>query len=211
MNICILTASPRPRGNTAALLAPVMEELERLGHTCTRFSLYDKHIEPCLACRSCQKDWSVFGCVHEDDMQEIFDAVLKCDLLLLATPVYSWYCTPPMKAALDRLVYGMNKYYGETWGPSLWEGKPVALVTTCGYPPEKAADLLEEGIRRYCKHSRLRYIGKLAARQRRYGEEFMNEELRQEAVDFAGKLDEVLKGAASAETGDKEGQYEEKN
>lgn len=38
----------------------------------------------------------------------------------LATPIYSWYCTPPMKALLDRLVYGMNKYYGDEKGPSLW-------------------------------------------------------------------------------------------
>ena len=36
-------------------------------------------------------------------------AVLACDLLVLATPIYSWFCTPPMKTALDRLVYGMNK------------------------------------------------------------------------------------------------------
>ena len=69
-------------------------------------------------------------------MQEIFDSVLACDLLVLATPIYSWYCTPPMKAVLDRLVYGMNKYYGREKGPSLWEGKPVALIATCGYPEE---------------------------------------------------------------------------
>jgi len=30
-----------------------------------------------------------------------------------------------MKAVLDRLVYGMNKYYGREKGPSLWEGKPA--------------------------------------------------------------------------------------
>ena len=135
MNICILMGSPRPKGNTAALLAPVKDELKKMGHTWTEFALYEKHIEPCIACRHCQKDWSKFGCVYQDDMQEIFNAVLDCDLLLLATPIYSLYCTPPLKAALDRLVYGMNKYYGETWGPSLWEGKPVALLATCGYPP----------------------------------------------------------------------------
>ena len=55
-------------------------------------------------------------------MQEIFDRVLACDLLG-ATPIYSWYCTPPMKAVLDRLVYGMNKYYGRRRGRSLWEGR----------------------------------------------------------------------------------------
>lgn len=62
-----------------------------------------------------------------------------------------------MKAVLDRLVYGMNKYYGEQKGPALWESKAVALLTTCGYPPEKGADLWESGVKRYCKHSQLRY------------------------------------------------------
>lgn len=195
MNICILMGSPRPKGNTAALLAPVKEELKKMGHTWTEFALYEKHIEPCIACRHCQKDWSKFGCVHRDDMQEIFDAVLDCDLLLLATPIYSLYCTPPLKAALDRLVYGMNKYYGETWGPSLWEGKPVALLATCGYPPEKAVDLLDEGIRRYCKHSKLVYVGMTAARQRKYGEDFMTEDVTAQARAFARQLEEAMQAA----------------
>ena len=63
--------------------------------------------------------------------------------------------TAPFAAELDRLVYGMNKYYGREKGPSLWEGKPVALIATCGYPVEKGADLWEAGMQRYCKHSRL--------------------------------------------------------
>lgn len=54
--------------------------------------------------------------------------------------------TAPFAAELDRLVYGMNKYYGREKGPSLWEGKPVALIATCGYPVEKGADLWEAGM-----------------------------------------------------------------
>ncbi|MGM9975292.1 MAG: NAD(P)H-dependent oxidoreductase [Clostridiaceae bacterium] len=60
-------------------------------------------------------------------MQEIFDKIFSYDVIVLATPIYSWYCTPPMKALLDWLVYGMNKYYGNTKGPSLWEGKSCTL------------------------------------------------------------------------------------
>lgn len=74
------------------------------------------------------------------------DAVMRCDLIVLAMPIYSWYCTPPMKAVLDRLVYGMNKYYEKEKGPSLWAGKKVALISTCGYRPEKGADLWEQRI-----------------------------------------------------------------
>ena len=127
-----------------------------------------------MACRACQTDWTVFGCPQQDDMQTTFDRVLACDLLVLATPIYSWYCTPPMKAALDRLVYGMNKVYGKERGPSLWAGKALALLMTCGYRPEQGCDLFEEGMRRYCEHSGLRYLGSHAERHLGYGVPFMD-------------------------------------
>ena len=174
MNVLILMGSPRPDGNTAQLLRPFREALEERGHTCRTVWLYDREIRGCTACRRCQEDWSAFGCPQKDDMGEIFGQVLACDLLVLATPIYSWYCTPPMKAALDRLVYGMNKYYGAEKGPALWAGKAVALVTTCGYRPERGADLWEEGVRRYCRHSQLHYLGMLAERHLGYQTEFMD-------------------------------------
>ena len=189
---CILLASPRKQGNTAALTAPFAAELEKLGWSCRTVWLYDLEVRPCRACRVCQQDWTVFGCPQEDDMQEIFDSVLACDLLVLATPIYSWYCTPPMKAVLDRLGYGMNKYYGREKGPSLWEGKPVALIATCGYPVEKGADLWEAGIQRYCKHSRLRLLGMLAQRHRGYDTVFMDPEKARLAAEFARKVNESI-------------------
>ena len=107
---------------------------------------------------------------------------------MLATPIYSWYCTPPMKAALDRLVYGLNKYYGETKGPSLWAGKRLALLTTCGYRPEKGSDLWEEGMRRYCRHSGLVFAGSLTERHMGYGIPFMDAEKEARAAAFAAGL-----------------------
>ena len=174
MKALVLMGSPRKNGNTAALLKPFCEELENGGAVVETVWLYDRDIRPCVACRSCQRDWSVFGCAQQDDVQEIFDKVLTCDLLVLATPIYSWYCTPPMKALLDRLVYGMNKFYGAEKGPSLWAGKAVALLTTCGYRLEKGCDLFEEGVRRYCKHSQLRYLGSHAERHLGYDTVFMD-------------------------------------
>ena len=188
MKVCILMASPRPQGNTAALLVPFEQELAALGHSIQRFDLYQMDLKPCLACRVCQKDWSRVGCARQDDMHQIFDAVMDCDLLVLASPIYSWYCTPPMKAALDRLVYGMNKYYGDEKGPALWKGKKLALVTTCGYRPQNGADLWEEGMRRYAKHSQLVYSGMLAERHLGYSVAFMDEEKAARARDFARAL-----------------------
>lgn len=188
MKYCILMGSPRKAGNTAALTAPIVKELENAGSEIEFVHLYDQEIKPCIACRKCQESFESFGCPVRDDMQEIFDKIIQCDCIILATPIYSWYCTPPMKAMLDRLVYGMNKFYGIKKGPSLWKGKKCALITTCGYKPEKGADLFEEGIKRYCRHSGLEYLGMLSARDPGYDKIFLDQEKIDAAKAFTIKL-----------------------
>ena len=188
MRVLVLMGSPRKQGNTAALLEPFCAQLRQEGAGVEVVWLYDKEIQPCAACRTCQKDWSIFGCPHADDGQELFDKILSCDLLVLATPIYTWYCTPPMKALLDRLVYGMNKFYGGEVGPSLWKGKAVALLETCGYRPEKGCDLFEEGMRRYCKHSGLRFLGSHAERHLGYDTVFMDAGKENRTRVFASEL-----------------------
>lgn len=89
MKCCILMGSPRKNGNTGALLKPFIEELTTYGVEHELIWLYDKDIEPCVACRTCQIDWSIFGCKYNDDMQDIFDKVLACDMLIFASPIYS--------------------------------------------------------------------------------------------------------------------------
>ena len=193
MRMTVLFGSPRgAESNTRALLMPLLETWRQAGHAAEIYDLYDLKIEGCRACLGCQQDWEAPACVLDDDMPPIFDSILRSDLTLLATPIYSWYCTPPMKAVLDRLVYGMNKYYGREKGPSLWEDKPVALIATCGYPVEKGADLWEAGMQRYCKHSRLRLLGMLAQRHQGYDTVFMDPEKARLAAEFARKVNESI-------------------
>lgn len=201
MKTLVLSASPRRRGNTNSLTDSFCTELTDYD----RVNLYDMQIEPCLACRKCQADWEKPACSRSDDLQGrdcaqmegLFDRILGADLIVLATPVYSWYCTAPMKALLDRCVYALNKYYGvpekdgtgeNRRGPSLWAGKKLALITTCGYEPEKGADLLEEGLKRYCRHSQLEYMGSLVERHMDYGTRFMDKEKEERAKKFARSL-----------------------
>lgn len=185
VRICTLFASPRPGGNTAALASEFADEARVLGHEVETLSLYDMRLEPCVACRACQRDWGSFACARSDDMARVAESVMASELIVLASPIYSWYCTPPMKCALDRLVYGLNKYYGERRGPSLWAGRAVAIITTCGYRPENGADLWEAGVRRYAKHSRLRYVGMLAERHLGYDTTFMDDGKAARAREFA--------------------------
>ncbi len=186
--VAVMRASPRKRGNTNWLTDIVVSELRAGGCDVIEFELFDMTIKPCTACRWCQKDWNSVSCFQKDDMQPIFDAIMKSDTILLSTPIYSWYCTPPMKAMLDRLVYAMNMYYGDERGPSLWAGKRMCIVTTCGLRPEKGADLFLEGMRRYCKYSGLVFGDVLCERHLGYKTVFPDEEKRAHAVEFAKKL-----------------------
>ena len=188
MRILILFASPRPEGNTMDLVRPFMDECGNAGHTCEILSLYRMEIAGCTGCRFCQEYWDGFHCRIHDDMDQIAAKILAADLIVFATPVYSWYCTAPMKAMMDRLIYGLCKYYGEEKGPSLMAGKSVATITTCGYRPECGADLWEEGLKRYCHHAQLEYAGMLSERFLGYKTVFMDEEKERHARAFAKEL-----------------------
>ena len=186
--VCVLMGSPHPDGNTASLLSPLVRRMEKHGCAVTTFHLYDCDIRPCIACRACQTDWERPNCCQCDGMQEIFDAVLSSDLLILATPIFSWYCTPPMKAALDRMVYALCKYYGGKRGPSLLTGKKLALLSTCGYRPENGSDLWETGMQRYCRHTPMQYCGAIAERHLGYDVPFMDDGKAERAEAFADRL-----------------------
>jgi len=188
MNILVLLGSPRKDGNTWQITEPFIQEAEALGADVRTHFLYDKDITGCTSCRGCQENWDEPACVIKDDMTAIFDDAVWADMIVLSTPIYSWFCTAPMKAALDRLMYGMNKFYGENKGPTLFKGKKMAIITTCGYKPEKGADIFEEAIKRYCKHVTAEYKGMFAERFLGYKTVFMTEEKEQHAKEFAAKL-----------------------
>ncbi len=188
MNILVLMGSSRKNGNTWQITEPFIKEAEKLGAKVDTQWLYDKNIMGCTSCRGCQENWEEPACVIKDDMTEIFEKVMWADMIVLSTPIYSWFCTAPMKAVLDRLMYGMNKFYGEEKGPTLFTGKKMSIITTCGYKPEKGADIFEEAIKRYCKHTTAEYKGMFAERFLGYKTVFMTEEKEEHAKEFARKL-----------------------
>lgn len=191
-HVCILMGSPCKQGNTQAILQPFTQRLTQLGMMCDVLWLYDKCIFGCTACRHCQTDWTAPHCVQDDHMNTIFRQVLDSELLVLATPIYAWYCTAPMKAALDRMVYALCKYYGDQKGPSLLAGKSVALLSTCGYRPEQGTDLWEAGIQRYCKHTGMHYLGMHTERHLGYHIPFMDEAKRVSAEAYAERIAQKL-------------------
>ncbi|MBO5353532.1 MAG: flavodoxin family protein [Lachnospiraceae bacterium] len=192
MKVLILMGSPRIHGNTAELCKPFMQELEVNQVTVNYIELEKKTIQPCKACYACQDVAGEYGCVHMDDMYEIVDNILWADCIILATPIFSWYCSAKMKAVLDR-HYGLNKYYGNCSG-CLWEGKKVGIIATHGYEGAYATEPFELGVKRLCEHSNLQYIGLYSVQDEENLASFQTEEAMEGAREFARKVIDMLKG-----------------
>ena len=102
MNIVILNGSPRPKGNTAAMVAAYREGAESAGHSVTVFDVCRMRIAGCLACEHCHKVEQRV-CVQADDMQRIYPALDAADMIVLASPVYYHGLSGQLKCAIDRI------------------------------------------------------------------------------------------------------------
>ena len=100
MNVLGICGSPRANGNTAFALHRALATIEAQGIGTTYISLADKEITPCDGCFTCRTG----QCVHIDDMALIFDAIRRCDGLLLASPVYMGFVSGQMKVMMHRTV-----------------------------------------------------------------------------------------------------------
>lgn len=189
MHVLILMGSPRPACNTAELCKPVIDELQTRGATVSYLPLCDKRIAPCLGCYRCQDINGDYGCVQQDDMQAVVRELCKADAVVLATPIYSWYCPATMKALLDR-TYGMNKFYGTASG-TLWNARKqqkLALLLTHGYDAAYATEPFVTGMQRFAAHCHLAYAGAYTVRDMDDLSDFQTPEAVEGARAFARSL-----------------------
>ena len=100
--IVVLNGSPRPKGNTSALIQSFTDGAAAAGHTVTRFDLQKMDIRPCLGCCGGGKD-PASPCVQKDDMQKIYPVYKEADIVCLASPLYYWTISGQLKCAFDRL------------------------------------------------------------------------------------------------------------
>jgi len=186
MKACIFMGSPNINGNTATLLKPFVAALIKQGIETEVIELADKTIAGCKGCYICQHVQDAYGCIQKDDMQAAVELIQSADLIVLATPIYTWYCPGVMKNLLDR-HFGLNKYYGKAKG-SLWAGKSVAILATHGYEREYACDPFETGIKRLCEHSKLKYLGMYTVQDLDGRVSFETTRAAEGAADFAHNL-----------------------
>ncbi|MBP3892630.1 MAG: NAD(P)H-dependent oxidoreductase [Atopobiaceae bacterium] len=102
MNIVIFNGSPRPHGNTAAMVNAYREGAESTGHHVTVFDVCRMHVAGCLACEYCHTK-EQRTCIQKDDMQKIYPVLDEADMLVLASPVYYHGLSGQLKCVIDRI------------------------------------------------------------------------------------------------------------
>ena len=107
MNIIVLNGSPRPNGNTAAMVEAFVEGASGKGHNVTVVPVCQKKIAGCLACEYCHTKGEG-KCVQQDDMQEVYPVLDAAEMIVLASPIYYHSFTGQLQCAINR-IYALDK------------------------------------------------------------------------------------------------------
>ena len=99
MNILAIYGSPRRKGNTALLLQNAVAGARNAGAEVEEIVLRDLKMSPCLEIYGCKKTGR---CVIKDDFQKVYDQLLACQGLMLASPIFFYTVSAYTKVLMDR-------------------------------------------------------------------------------------------------------------
>ena len=162
MKVYIILGNTRKKSNTEALARLFADELKTRDVNVVITSLREKLVQTCVGCDGCHSVYDSFGCSIDDDMHKIVDVALTSDLIVFASPIYSWMPTPPLKAVMDRF-YALTKYPENAGAFNLLKKQKFAMIATSGDECGKNCDLFDEAVRRMANFANLPYLGYLAA------------------------------------------------
>ncbi|ACX72290.1 NADPH-dependent FMN reductase [Methanocaldococcus vulcanius M7] len=99
MKIFGISGSPRLQGTHFAVNY-ALNYLKEKGVEVRYFSVSKKKINFCLHCDYCVKKKE--GCIHKDDMEEVYENLIWADGVIIGTPVYQGNITGQLKTLMDR-------------------------------------------------------------------------------------------------------------
>lgn len=99
--VLILSGSPRKGGNSDLLCDEFMRGAMEAGHEVEKIRVQEKKVACCVACYACR---NTGVCAIKDDMAEIMQKMIDCDVMVLASPVYFYSIDAQLKAVIDRSV-----------------------------------------------------------------------------------------------------------
>ena len=107
MKILVLNGSPRPKGNTKAMVMAFAEGAESIGHRVDIVDVCKLDIHGCIACEHCHTKGNG-TCVQQDDMQKIYTLFGEAEMLVMASPIYFAGIPGQLKCAVDRFYAVFN-------------------------------------------------------------------------------------------------------
>lgn len=99
MNILAINGSPRIGGNTDILLDKILAGAKAQGAGTRKIILNKLKFSPCQECAHPSDEG---GCIINDDMQAVYKAVEKADVIVLGSPIFFGSITAQTKMMVDR-------------------------------------------------------------------------------------------------------------
>ncbi len=100
--VLILSGSPRKGGNSDLLCDEFLKGAVKAGNEVEKLFVSEKKIPPCIECYYCSEHGG--RCAFNDDMGEILQKMIDCDVLVLSSPVYFYSICAQLKTVIDRTV-----------------------------------------------------------------------------------------------------------
>ena len=146
MNLLAIVGSPRKGKATDILVDKAVEGVSAKDPDChvRKLHLIDHNIQfckNCLTCRDSKTKEPVAPCSIRDDMDAIYDDVLRSDSLIFGTPVHMGYATALMMAFLERICWTFStpeKRYLTIYGcprPRSEKKRKAIIIVTSGIIP----------------------------------------------------------------------------
>jgi len=144
MKFLALHGSLRAKGNSAAVLKWVAEELEEMGHELIVEKIRADY-KGCQACYHCKQYPDEPACKVDND---IYDKMIDADAIIFATPLHCWSFSSNLKGVIDRSLCLVADFNTEKHR-SLVHGKNFGLIVTGAGPIENNMELTSTLFKRY--------------------------------------------------------------
>jgi multimeric flavodoxin WrbA len=132
MAIIAVCGSLRKESNTNKLVKKIAEAS---GYEYEIIDLAGMDIRPCTGCGECMMNEG--SCIINDDMQPVYNKLMKADALVIGSPTYYMDISGAIKCFIDRSMPIFYRGVGPDYSPDLpvlgkrpLAGKPAVTVTT---------------------------------------------------------------------------------
>jgi multimeric flavodoxin WrbA len=135
INVLAIYGSHRRGQNSDILVDKVIEGIGKENVNIEKIYASAPGIKNCTACESCFK---LGRCVIKDEMQDVYQAIDRADIILSSSPVYFYSVSSHMKKLIDRCqAVWASKY--KTGGSLISKKRRVGyIICTAGEPEDKS-------------------------------------------------------------------------